>query len=294
MRVFFLFLVMSAMAFCDTPSQPSPEQVQEGDLWTAKVRVDVPQAAFPALQAYLTTLIYSRPLPWPYYLEKASVANEIITVQGRLLRPGTYALPLGVFVWQGSSYILPSLSFTSNPIKIPLLSASDMLLPFPNVALVQTTETKKQQQELLQQNQEMGYTILLWQERLRHTLAILGLLLTCSPFAFQLWRWWKLKKPSAPPKPVPTIAEEFQEIKTLSREGQTPWEQLVLILNRAASTTSLTTFELEQRFSSEGSPGLAKAAESIETQGYRPNNDQYFTQTVRLVETGLQEKQLIS
>jgi hypothetical protein len=56
----------------------------------------------------------------------------------------------------------------------------------------------------------------------------------------------------------------------------------------------LTTFELERRFSSEGSPGLAKAAESIETQGYRPNNDQYFTQTVRLVETGLKERQLIS
>lgn len=289
MRLIALFLVLSTFAFCDTT-----EQVQEGDLWTTTVKVDVPQGSYPALQAYLSTLIYSRPLPWPYYLEKASLDNGTIAIQGRLLRPGTYALPLGVFVWQGTSYVLPSLSHTSSPIKIPLLSAGDMLLPFPSTALVQTTENMKQQQILLQQNQEEGYAVLAWQERLRHTLAILGLLLTCSPFAFQLWRWWSLKKPSAPPKPIPTIAEEFQEIKALDRQGQTPWQQLVLILNRAASTTSLTTFELEQRFSSEGNPRLAKAAQSIETQGYRQDKEQYFGQMVRLVEDGLKEKQLIS
>ena len=288
MRLVVLFLVLSTFVFCDTE-----EQVQEGALWAATIKVDVPQQSYPALQAYLSTLIYSRPLPWPYYLENASVDNGSITVQGRLLRSGTYALPLGVFAWQGTSYILPSLSYTSNPIKVPLLSAGDMLLPFPSAALTQTTENMKQQQVLLQQNQEAGYAILAWQERLRHTLAILGLLLTCSPFAFQLWRWWSLKKVPVTLKPIPSIAQEFQEIKVLSRQGQTPWKQLVLIMNRAASTSSLTTFELAQRFSSEGSARLSKAAECIETQSYRPDNEQYFNQMVGLVEDGLKEKQLI-
>jgi hypothetical protein len=284
----FLFLFVSAIAFCDT------ERIQEGALWTARVGVDVPQAAYPALQNHLSTLIYSRPLPWPYYLESASVAHGTITVQGRMLRPGTYQLPLGVFLWNGTSYVLPSLTHTATPIKIPLLAASNMLLPFPNEALLPTHDNNKQQLALLQQNQTAGYSLLIWQERLRHTLAILGLLLTCSPFVFQVWRWWSLKKPPVPQRSAPTIAESLQEVKALRREGQTPWQQLVFILNRAASTSSLTTFELERRFSAEGSTALAQAATAIETQGYGPDNERYFNQTVRLVEEGLRGKQLIS
>ena len=80
-------LFMSARVFCDM----AVPAVQEGQLWTAAVKVDVPKAAYPALQDYLETLISSRPLPWPYYLEKASVTDGTITVQGRLLRPGTPA-----------------------------------------------------------------------------------------------------------------------------------------------------------------------------------------------------------
>jgi hypothetical protein len=279
----WILLLISATAFCDS----TIPEVQEGELWTTTVNVAVPKASYPALQNYLTTLISSRPLPWPYYLEKASLTDGTVTLQGRLLRTGTYCLPLGVFAWHGTSYSLPSLVYVSNPIRIPVLSANDLLLPFPNVALFQSPDNREQLLALLQQNQATGYAVLFWQERLRHALAILSLLFICLPILVQLWRWRNLRKPVEPPIPTPTIAETLQEVIQLQREGQTPWPQLVKILNTAASTTSLTSYELEQRFSSEGRIALAKAAASIEERGYKPGNEQYFPQTIRLIEDGL-------
>ena len=288
MKLFCALLFASAVAFCDTPD--TAERVQEGELWTATMRVDVPSAAYPALQNYLSALIYSRPLPWPFYLEKTSVTDKTITVQGRMVRSGTYRLPLGVFIWQGRSYILPSVVYTSDPIKIPILSANDMLLPYPGAALFQTPSNKKQLLAFLQRNQELGYTILFWQEQLRHALAILGLLLICLPIVIQLWRWKKSRKGTPQPVSVPTTAETLREVLSLRQEGQTSWQQLVFILNREASTSSLTTFELEQLFTSLGRPTLAKAAAAIEEHGYRPDNEQYFDQTVRLIEAGLENR----
>ena len=276
-------LFISAKVFCDV----GVPEVQEGQLWTATVKIDVPKAAYPALQDYLANLIASRPLPWPYYLETASVADGTISVQGRLLRPGTYSLPLGVFFWHGTSYVLPSLAHTSSPIRIAQLSASDMLLPYPSVALFQTPANKKLLSALLQKNQDLGYAILSWQESLRHALAIFSLLLICAPIAVQIWRWRRLKKPEALPIPVPTATDALQEAMALHREGKTPWPHLVCVLNKAASTNALTAFELEQRFSSEGRPMLARAAASIEEHGYRPDNEQYFNEAVRLIEEGL-------
>ena len=276
-------LFMSARVFCDM----AVPAVQEGQLWTAAVKVDVPKAAYPALQDYLETLISSRPLPWPYYLEKASVTDGTITVQGRLLRPGTYSLPLGVFFWHSISYVLPSLAHTSCPIRVSQLSANDMLLPYPSIALFQTPDNKKLLSALLQKNQDLGYAILSWQGRLRHVLAIFGLLLIGTPIVIQVWRWRRLKKPEPTPAPVPTATDALQEVVALRREGKTPWPQLVSVLNKAASTNSLTAFELEQRFSSEGRTALARAAASIEEYGYRPDNDQYFNEAIRLIEEGL-------
>ena len=276
-------LLMSARVFCDM----AVPAVQEGQLWTSAVKADVPKEAYPALQNYLSTLIASRPLPWPYYLEKTFVADGTITVQGRLLRPGTYCLPLGVFFWHGASYVLPSLAHTSSPIRVSQLSANDMLLPYPSVALFQTPNNKRLLLALLQKNRDLGYAILSWQGCLRHALALFGLLLICSPIVVQAWRWWRLKKPATTPVPSPTIADALQEVMALRREGKTPWPQLVSVLNKAASTTSLTTLELEQRFSSEGRTALAQAAASIEERGYKPDNEQYFNEAARLIEEGL-------
>jgi hypothetical protein len=281
MRVLCI-LLLSTTAFLN-----SVEQVQEGELWTASLKTDVPPNAYPALQNYLTALIDSRPLPWPFYLEKASVADAAITVQGRTLRSGTYCLPLGVFVWKKKTYVLPSFTCTSTAIKLPLLSVNDMLLPFPEAALFQTSENREQLQVLLERNQALGYTVTVWQERLRHTLAIVGLLLICLPIVIQLWRWKSARRPSPQPIPISTAAETLREVLSLRQEGQTPWQQLVFILNKEASTFSLTTFELEQLFASLGRPTLAKAAAAIEEHGYRPDNERYFDQTVRLIKEGL-------
>ena len=287
LAIFFGLFLASTMAFGGITD--SSEHVPEGEPWTATMSVDLPPAAYSSLQDYLTTLIYSRPLPWPYYLEKASVANGTVTVQGRILRPGTFQLPLGLFFWRSRPYVLPSLTYTSDPIKVPLLSACDLLLPFPNAALSITSENKKLQSALFQQNQEIGSFILFWQERLRHVFAILALVLVCLPIAVPLFRWWGARKPAPLSIPAPTIGETLQKVLALHRGGQTPWPQLVLILNKAASTTSLTTFELEQRFASEGRDAFAKAAAAIEECAYRSDNEQYFNQAIHLVEEALRK-----
>jgi hypothetical protein len=275
-------------------SELSPE-IEEGRLFTVEKKISIPEVAYPTLKMYLRTLFFSRPLPWPYQVEKFDVRDEKILLQGRVLSPGKYVIPLGVFWWNGKSYVLPSFSCTSTPAYLPPLTVADLLLPFPEKALFPSAHNVQAENELLTQNQVAGRRMLFWYDFWRHAFVMTCLFLVCLPCSLQLWRWWRLKRNPEVTIPVVSPSTVFQEVKDLQRQRETPWSKLVYVLNLVASVEmpSLTSYELEQRFTAAGESALAEAASCIENYSYRPEGDQYFDQAVELVEKGLTEKRLM-
>ena len=260
--------------------------VNVGALTSQKTAVAIPQESLAPLQTYFDTLVASKPLPWPFDIESAVVTGNMVAITGRLLRPGAYELPLGVFSQDGHSCLLPTLFLTGVPVAIPQLSPSDMLLPFPDIVLYTSDENLKQQRLLLDTNQLEGVQSVLWQEALRHTLYVVCFALVCAPFAFQCRRWWKARKKPVEALQIVTPETVLQEIKALRQKGQTPWPKLLYALNLidAKSPPSLTSYELRQSFAQQGKPKLEQAAATIELYGYVPGSEAHFDEVMSLVE----------
>ena len=274
--------------------KPSDE-VQVGQLFSVARKIDLPEEAYPALRLYMKMMVYSRPLPWPYRLRSFDVQKGTLNVQGRLLRPGLYDIPLGVFWWRGTPYVLPSFSYTSISVTPAPLTAADLLLPFPKIALTMTPVTTQLHELALTDNQEMGIAQIRWQEWWRHVLGFAGLFLVCVPLLFQLWRWWRLQRRPEVALHVVTPGMAFLEVKALQQQGQNAWPQLLHTLNLVASESmpSLTSYELEKRFAASGDKKLSEASHLIETFGYRPDGTQYFGEAVQLVEQELTVQKLL-
>lgn len=268
--------------------------VQEGQLFSVQKEVALLKEAYPAVKLYVQGLLFSRPLPWPYHLEGFDVREGKVFLQGRLMSPGAYEIPLGVLWWGGRAYALPSFSRTSVPIQLPVLSVQDLLLPFPDKAMLPTPQNEKVESQLLMDNQERGMEFLTWKDFWRHVLIIVCLVLVCIPCAYQFFKWWRVNEQPKETLPVITPAVVFQEIKHLQQQGQTPWEKLVYVLNLVTSQEmpSLTSYELERRFAAAGQTGLAEASACIENYGYRPDGGQYFDHAVLLIERELVAKNL--
>ena len=270
-------------------------KVEEGQLFSVQKQVSVPPAAYPAVKLYLQSLVYSRPLPWPYYLEEYDVRDGQVTLRGRMLNAGVYEIPLGVMWWGGKQYVIPSFSPAVAQIVVPKLSAADLLLPFPEEALLPTPQNMQVEDELLAHNQARGLEALYWQGFWRHAFITTCFILVCVPCAFQLLRWWQVKRRLQPVIPVVTPGMVFREVKDLQQSGMVPWSKLVYVLNLVMSgeMPSLTSYELEQRFAAAGEDGLARACALIENYGYSAGGDEYFTQTAQLVEKELAAKNLL-
>jgi hypothetical protein len=264
-------------------------EVEEGRLFTVEKRVLLPEEAYPALKVYIKTLFFSRPLPWPYHLEKFDVRDGKVVLHGRVLSPGTYEIPLGMLWWNGKAYSLPRFLCTGTSVHIPLLTVADLLLPFPEKALFPSPQNVLMEDTLLKQNQVEGVQVFDWRELWRHVFVIACLFLVCAPCALQIWRWRQAKKKPEGDSFIVTPSMAFREVKDLQRRGEAPWSKLVYVLNLVGSAQmpSLTSYELEQHFAASGEKELAEASSCIENYGYRSDGGQYFDQTVQLVEKGL-------
>ena len=292
---FCLLLILScAMAMgasaSDQKAPPSGTAlVEEGSPFQVELPMSLPEKAYPALALYLKVLASSHHLPWPYHMEKFNVQKGKIILQGMMLSHGAFEIPLGVLWWNGTPYNLPSFACISEPVHAAQPSAAQLLLPFPQEALLANDHNAQLGNEMLQQNQNEGFLMLRWREVWRHLFILFCLLLICLPAVLQLLRWRKLKMlPEASLAPI-TPAAALLEVKQLQVQGKMPWDKLVYVLNLAASSEipALTSYELAQRFTKSGEKELAEASEMIEKYGYGVTADQYFVQTLSLVERGV-------
>jgi hypothetical protein len=292
---FYLLLMLNcAMAMCVSASEqkdPPAETVyvEEGASFRVEMPTNLPEKAYPALRLYLKMLSLSHHLPWPYHMEKFDVQKGKIVLQGMMLSSGIFQIPLGVLWWNGAPYILPSFACTSAAVRAAHPTAAQLLLPFPKEALLANDQNVQLGNEVLANNHNDGFLMLRWREAWRHLFILVCLHLICFPAVLQLWRWRKLKeRPEAILAPI-TPAALLLEAKQLQSQGEMPWEKLVYVLNLAASseTPSLTSYELAQRFTKSGEKELAEASAMIERYGYGLSADQYFGQTLALVERGI-------
>jgi hypothetical protein len=297
---FFFAFVSVGMSFASPPGiqnleERRSDEVEVGKLFSIERKINLPEEAYPAFRIYMNSLLFSRPLPWPLYIDSFDVQKGVLRIQGRLLRPGVYDIPLGVFWWKGVSYLLPTVSYTSLSISPFLLTAENLLLPFPKKALGLTAGNKQLRDEILSDNQRRGLTELRWQERWCHILAFASLFLVCIPLAFQYWRWFRVRRKPEVFLQIVTPGMAFHEVKALQQRGETPWPKLLHVLNLVASEAmpSLTSYELGEHFTAQGEKGLAEASRLIETFGYRSDNGQYFQEAVQRVEQELSVKKLV-
>jgi hypothetical protein len=279
-----LFLFSSLFLCADEPA------INVGTLVTIERAIDVPPEAYPALEAHMSTLIASRPLPWPCAVEQARVANGTLVMQVRIIRPGTVDIPLGVLWWGGTSYTLPTLSYTAATPQIPHLSLADLLWPFPEAMMELAPAVVQQQKAVIQEHQKHAIDRLFWQSSLRHGLLIVCILVVCAPLIWTIWRYTRRVPPTVVIPVTPQAV--LQEAKTLRERGEEPWSQLIHALNIVASDemASLTSFELHGRFEVSGNRPLAQASAFIEQHGYGTDSNAYFDQAARLVEQAVTQK----
>ena len=264
----------------------SDQGVVPGQVFRATAEIDVPREAEPALRLHLQALSWSRPLPWPYHLEKGEILDGTMTLEGRLVDVGTFEIPLGVFRWNTIVAMLPRIRRTAVPFALPVLTASDLLLPFPQQAFLPSAQNARMETELLLDNQTRGLGFVDWQGSGRHALAILCLMLVCIPLVYQLWRWQRAQATPPDVQPLITPALAFEEVKRARQQGREAWSPLLYVLNLLAlqQKGSLTSYELKTYFEARGKKELAQAALLIEQYGYTPSQEPWFDQALLMVE----------
>jgi len=291
MRLLFLSLFLCCHLFSDIAIVSAPAQVQVGEPFIVELNVDLPSQARQAFLLYCKLLIASRPLPFPFFLERVDLQENKAVLSARLLSEGTYKIPLGTFYWNGKSFPLPLIPLRVVPMGLSQPTLENYMSPFPESLVVSTSKNKALQEEQLKKQRFKIQRQMTWRYLFRLLIGAGALFSLFLPFFFQYDRWRKICAP--PPAPaVLTPQERLRKIKTDLKNNEISWTPLLCLLNQfSEEKSSLTAHELKGRFSQKGDETLSVASSLIEQYAYRPKGDvKEFERAVHLIEGKLKPK----
>ena len=282
MKIFLALLLYISFLFGFSSSLFCIETI--GVPFTVSLPVQVPEQSIGSLKTYLNSIKAMRPLPGDYLLESYVVDPKkgLLTITGRFMKEGVHTLTLGTFEWGKDVILLPQVEVIVAPHRVKPLSASDMLLPFPQEAFKELNTNSVLRKSLFD-----GY--LRSEELLLHKIknvrkGFIGVLFffIMTPFLvllaerkIQVWKASSL------------VFSPEKELALVKKSND--WTRLLALLQKISGKKGeLTSYELEKFFSQEGSQNLAQAARLIEHYGYvQKENLEKFEEAVVLSEKAL-------
>ncbi len=278
----FLFL-FAAQVGLGLESQ-NTTTIEEGAPCTFFVPIPEPQALGP-FQAYIGSLVIGRPLPWPYLLENFSLKENSIMLTGRCLVAGTFDIPLGVFAWEGKSFVLPLFHITATPRKLPVLGVSDLLLPFPDKVVGVSQANRKVQAAVSIEAQKRLFADVGIQKKVQEVFYVMVLAALTAPLWIYGLKRMRKRAPQSEEE-RPTIQERVRHIREKVKGGRRPWTELLALLNslRGEEKPPLTSYELVQYYVAAKEVNLAKAATLIDQHSYRDGEEPTLLTVLQVLE----------
>jgi hypothetical protein len=259
-------LFLSCLLFSDEPLS-----VHVGEQCVFELPCSIPQEAHLRSDIYLQSLVYARPLPFPFFLESYTRFPNTLVIRGRFSEEGNHCICLGDVPWNDSSFPLPSFRVTSK--KLPIQSFP-FLLPYPQYDLQISAKNQEILKEVSLNNQKNGIWQSVRQNMLRHVSGFVFICILCVPVCVLMYN--RRKKPVLPTSSLLSPQEMFRQIE--QHRQTVPWSDLVGLLNVFAfPPSSRTAYELEEYFRKSGNKPLASAAKIIDEYGYQKklNTEQF-------------------
>jgi hypothetical protein len=260
--IFILLLLVIA------EMQGTIEKIKVGEKF--HVELQVPDEARSAIRIYLATFQATQPCEGYCLLEGfQELGSGRWSCSFRMTHAGTFEIPLGVFSWGSTSFVLPTVEIEASPQEISEPTSDWLRYPF--VENLPTIHKNNQEtlSSLLDKNQNAGISALVWKEWWRHSTGLFLLIVFSSHF---LWNFMtKIYNEQRKEQSKELLPEQLlNRIYSLRKKEQVPWSNLLELLGTVWNTeqSTPTAHELKQLFSSEGKTELAKIASIIENYGY--------------------------